>query len=246
MSSEQLIIAACLMAVAATVHASVGFGSNLLVGPLLALLSPDLVPGPIVLTGVVVNLVVVWREPRPMGLEREHHPWERLRWPLVGLPVGSVLGAVTVAAVPEDDLAVLVAVLVLAAVGLVATGVRLPHTRSSLCATGAASGYLSAAAAIGGPPIALAFVDEDGPAFRRTVSRFLLVSAGLAVLTLAAVGELHRSDIGLAVALMPGVLVGLATGGALRSRVDAGRLRPAVLGVVAASAALVLLRSVSG
>lgn len=246
MTTEQLVIAACLMALTAAVHSSVGFGANLLAGPLLVLVSPDFVPGPIVLTGVVINLVVMWREPPAPDIEPEHHPWSRLRWPIVGLPLGSILGALTVAAVPKDDLAVLVAVLVLLAVSLVASGLRLPHTRASLTATGAASGYLSATAAIGGPPIALAFVDEDGPAFRRTMSRFLMVSAAFSVVTLTAVGELHWSDVGIALALLPGVAVGLVVGGILRPHVDAGRLRPAVLGVVAASASLVLLRSVLG
>ena len=227
MTPAQLVAAAVLIAVAAAVHGSVGFGSNLLAGPLLVLIAPDLVPAPVVLTGVVISLVVMWRGPAaPPGEDRR--PWHALRWALVGLVPGSVLGALTVAAIPKDDLSVFIAVLVLVATGLVAAGVSVRRTNPTMAGIGVASGYMSAAGGIGGAPVALAHADVEGAELRRTMSRFLSASATL----------------GLAVALMPGVVVGLAAAERLRDHVDRGRVKPIVLGIIAASATLVLVRSV--
>jgi len=242
-SAAELAAAAVLLAFAAAVHGSVGFGANLLVGPLLALINPDFVPAPIVLTGVVINTVVMWREPHVPDRD-DRHPWARLRWAIVGLFPGSVLGALTVAAVPKDDLAALVAVLVLVATALTAAGVAVRRTDRTLLATGTASGYLSAAGGIGGAPIALVHADVEGAEFRRTMSRFLMVSAGIAVVTLTAVGELGWREVGISLALMPGVAVGLLAAERLRPHVDRGRVRPAVLTIIAVSATLVLVKSV--
>jgi len=242
-TTEQLVAAAVLMAFAAAVHGSVGFGANLLIGPLLASISPDFVPGPIVLTGVVINLVVMWREPKvPDDIDRR--PWFQLRWALGGLVPGSILGALTVAAIPKDQLSVLVAILVLVATGLVAAGVSVVRTDRTLLATGTASGYLSAAGGIGGAPIALVHADIEGAEFRRTMSRFLSASAALSIITLTAVGELTMTEVKIALALMPGVAVGLVASEWIRPRVDRGRVKPFVLAIIAASATLVLVRSV--
>jgi uncharacterized membrane protein YfcA len=243
MSTEELVLASVLMTFAAAVHGSVGFGANLLIGPLLASISPDFVPAPIVLTGVVINLVVMWREPKvPDDIDRR--PWYQLRWALGGLVPGSVLGALTVAAIPKDDLSVMVAILVLVATGLVAAGVSVVRTNRTLFATGTASGYMSAAGGIGGAPIALVHADIEGAEFRRTMSRFLSASAALSIITLTAVGELGRTEVGIALALMPGVAVGLVASEWIRPRVDRGRVKPFVLAIIAASATLVLVRSV--
>lgn len=243
MTPAQLVAAAVLIAVAAAVHGSVGFGSNLLAGPLLVLIDPDLVPAPVVLTGVVINLVVMWREPAAPPSE-DRRPWHALRWALVGLVPGSVLGALTVAAIPKDDLSVFIAVLVLVATGLVAAGVSVRRTNPTMLGIGVASGYMSAAGGIGGAPVALAHADVEGAELRRTMSRFLSASATLSIITLTAVGELTLHELGLAVALMPGVVVGLAAAERLRDHVDRGRVKPIVLGIIAASATLVLVRSV--
>ncbi len=243
MTASQLVAAAVLMAFAASVHGSVGFGANLLAGPLLATISPDLVPAPIVITGVVINLVVMWREPKVPD-DEDRRPWYQLRWALGGLVPGSILGALTVAAIPKDQLSVLVAVLVLVATGLVAAGVSVVRTDGTLAATGTAAGFMSAAGGIGGAPVALVHADIEGAEFRRTMSRFLSASAALSIVTLTAVGELTMTEVGIALALMPGVAAGLVASEWIRPRVDRGRVKPYVLAIIAASAALVLVRSV--
>ena len=128
------LVATVVMAAAASLHASVGFGANLLAGPLLVVLDPDLVPGPIVLTVLVINLAVMRREPHPDV--SSHHPWRPLRWPIVGLLPGSVLGALTVAAVDADQLALLLSALVLTVTVAVAAGLSVDRTPSTMFGAG--------------------------------------------------------------------------------------------------------------
>ena len=112
-----------------------------------------------------------------------------------------------------------------------------------LVAAGTASGVMGTAASVGGPPIALVYARAGGPALRATLAAFFLVGTTLSLVALAYAGEVGRHELGLAVALVPGTVVGFALSGPLKSHVDRGRVRAAVLGTAAVSATVVLVEA---
>jgi hypothetical protein len=57
-----MILANAIMLIASALQASVGFGLALLAVPLLALLDPRLVPGPMLLAGSLLALSCVYQE----------------------------------------------------------------------------------------------------------------------------------------------------------------------------------------
>lgn len=224
-----LIAATVVIALASAVHGAVGFGLNLLAVPVLLVLDLSFVPGPALMAGLLLSVLVAGRELKAADL--------RLGWAVLGLLPGTALGAALIAAVPEDALGVPLGLLVLVAVALSALRWRPAPTRAALVAAGVASGFLATAASVGGPPIALVYARASGPRLRSTLSVVFVVASVVAIAALAVVGRFGTRDLRTSAAFAPGVVVGFLLSGPLRPFVDSGRTRPAVL-VLSALAAL--------
>lgn len=214
-------LAVLVVAVTAAVHGAVGFGMNLLAIPVLVVLEPAFVPAPAVAAGLVLSVLVA---------ARERTPWDRrLGWAVAGLFPGTAVALLVLAAVSTDDLAAPLGGLVLLAVLLSAVRLRLRPTPPALVTAGVASGFLSTAGSIGGPPMALVYADSAGPAVRTNLSSFFVVTAVVSLGALGATGHVGERELALSAALLPGVVVGFLASGPLRPWVDRGRTRPAVL-----------------
>jgi uncharacterized membrane protein YfcA len=228
------LLASLIMAAGACVQGAVGFGSNIVAAPLLVLVDPVFVPGPISIASATLNLLILRR--------REGRPDPGIRWALVGLGPGTVVAAFTLAALPADALSILFAVIVLAAVVLTASGLSVPHTRNALTGAGVASGFMGTVSGISGPPVALAYQHASGPTLRATLPRYFLVASALTLGALAAVGKLGWAELRAGVELLPGTLAGFLASGALTRHVDGRAARPIVLLLSTIAAVGVLLR----
>jgi uncharacterized membrane protein YfcA len=223
-----LFLAAVVVALSAAVQGSVGFGLNLLAVPVLLLVDPSLVPGPMLVAGLTLSVLVAGREAGAMD--------RRLGWAVIGLCPGTVFGLLLLIRVSEDALKVSLGLLVLAAVGLSALRWSPRRNPPALLAAGTASGFLGTAAAIGGPPIALLYADTAGPKLRSTLSGFFVAAAVLSLAALVLAGRFGERDLRASAALLPGVLAGFLLSGPLRPLVDRRNGRPAVLGLSAVAA----------
>jgi uncharacterized membrane protein YfcA len=227
-----IVAAVVIITACAAVQGAVGFGMNLLAVPLLLVLDPRFVPGPALVAGLVLSVLVAGRELREMD--------RRIGWALVGLLPGTMLGLLLLAAIPEDDLAVPLGLLVLFAVGLTALRWAPAPTGHALLGAGFASGFMTTAASIGGPPMALLYARDHGARLRSTLSGFFAAAAVVAIVALALDGRFTTADAGLAAPLVPGAVVGFLLSGRLRPFVDAGRSRPIVLALSAIAAIIAI------
>jgi uncharacterized membrane protein YfcA len=224
------------MAAGAFLQGAVGFGANLVAAPLLALVNEDYVPGPLIVTSVVMNLLVMRREGTGAVDRRIHAA-------IAGAIPGALVAGLVLASLSESALSVLFAIVVLAGVGLSAAGWQLRPTTGTLAAAGVVSGFMGTISGIGGPPIALVFQRADGPTLRATLSRYFLAAAAVSIPTLLVVGTLDRSSVGPTLALLPGTVVGVLLSARLARRIDKGHARPVVLWLSALSAIAVLVRA---
>jgi uncharacterized membrane protein YfcA len=230
------ILAFAALAAGAVVQGTIGFGINLLAAPILAVIDPRLVPAPVIITSLALNLLVGRRD-------RGDRPWHTMRWPIAGQVPACIAGAATVALVSPRGLAVLFGALVLVAVGLSIVGRHPRPTPAVGFAVGAASGYMGTTTGIGGPPMAVVYQRERGEQMRAAFSRFFGVGSVVALLALLAFGQLHLYDVGLAAGLLPGVLFGFWLSRHTVHRLDHAFLRPLLLAVSAASAIVVMVRA---
>jgi hypothetical protein len=224
--------------VGAVVQGSIGFGLNLIAAPVLALVDPDLVPGPAIVIAFVLTLLVAGREWRDIDLRD-------VRWAFFGRIPGSLAGAAAVAALSPRSLSLAIGAAVLVAVAITATGVHVTPTRGVLIGAGAVSGLMGTASSIGGPPMAMALHGSTGAAMRGTLSAFFLLGTILSVLLLVAVGEFGASDIVASVALLPPVLLGFALSRLVAPHVDGARLRTGVLVLSTLAAVSVIVTAVA-
>jgi uncharacterized protein len=225
-SATELLVLALVALAGGAVQGSIGFGQNLVLVPVVALVVPEAVPGALVALGIPLTVIMAIREWH--GVD-----WSGLTWLLVGRVPGTVIGVLIVAVVSGDLLAALAGFAVLAGVALSLLPHQVPVNHETASAAGAAAGVLGTTAAIDGPPLALLYQRHPGPTIRATLACAFFAGAVMSFVGLVSAGQVHGWQLLLALALAPALLVGLALSTFVTRLVGERSLRPAVLTVVA-------------
>lgn len=236
MTGAEWLLATVVIAAGAAVQGSVGFGMNVVAAPVLVLVDPRWVPGPLLIAASALTVGVAVRERRSLRIRE-------VGTAVAGRVPGTLLAGAAVAAVSQRGLTILFGTLVLGAVALSAAGLRLRPTPRTLLVAGFLSGFMGTTTSIGGPPMALVYQGTDGPHMRATMSGFFVIGTLMSLATLAAVGALGAGDVARGLSLLPGVAGGLWLSRHGAGLLDAGWTRPAVLVVAAAAAVAALLRA---
>ena len=237
MSGLQLAAGLVVYAIGCTLQGVLGFGAGLFAVPILALIHPDFVPGPVLMMNPLLSGLLSVRE-------RGSVDHQGLRWALTGRVPGVLLGVLALTMVAEERLGVLFGVLLLS-VALKASGVHTGRSPRSLMVAGGLSGFMGTTVAVGGPPIAIAFHDLPGPVMRATLSIYFLVGTTISLVVLALAGQFGTSDMLLAAWLVLPAMVGVALSGPLRAPLDRGWLAPAVYVLSSVAAVVLLVRSLA-
>jgi hypothetical protein len=234
-----LALLACVGAVVvgALVQGTVGFGIALVAAPVLLMVDPRLVPPAM----LVVSSAMPWTT---LAQEWRHIDWHGLRWSLAGRVVGTLAGVWVVGSLGADGVGLAIAVMVLLAVGVSVSGLHLPLNRRNLVVAGALGGAGGTASGIGGPPLAVLYSGESGPAIRATLAAFFAVGQALSLVALLGAGVVDGRAALTGLALLPGVLVGAVLARRLRRYLHPRLLRPAVLGLATVSAVVLVVRVV--
>ena len=230
-----IAIAVAIMATGSALQASVGIGLALLVVPLLALVDQSFIPGPMLLAGVVLASLTAYRERTAIDVAA-------LRSSLIGLAIGTILGALALKLASGPHLDKVFGGLVLLAVLLSVSGYKFNATPRSLMVAGGAAGMMGAMVGIHGPPISLVFQNTQPRVARAMLGAFFSVAYLGAVAALAAFGLFGIPELVRAAILLPGVVVGLVAAPYLARHIDGKRLRLFILGIAAASGLLLLVR----
>jgi hypothetical protein len=226
-----------ILVFARALQGAVGFGANLVAAPLLVLLDPVFVPGPLIAVALALNALMVWRE------EEKVHP-RHVGLALAGRVPGSALGVLALVALPVAGLNVLFGATVLLAVALSVSGLSLETTSPAIVGAGALSGFMGTATSIGGPPIALLYQHEPGPRFRATVAHLLVYGGLISLAMILVAGQFGVEEAIVSVAILPAVVAGFVLSGRLTRHIDKGRTRTFVLVLSTVAAVAVILKGV--
>lgn len=233
-----LLAASAAIAVGALVQGAVGFGMALVAAPLLVMIRPELVPGPLLVNGLALTLLVARRE-------RDSIDLLGVKWGLVGRLPGIALGATLLALIPERSMSLLVGLSVLAGVALGFSGLRLMPSPRYLLVAGFVSGIFGTIASVGGPPIALLYQHETGPRLRGTLAGYFIVGGVMSLAALIWVGRFGQGELTWTLLLLPATALGFAGSSRLTGWVDAGRTRRAVLALTLAAGVAAVLHSLA-
>ncbi|HEX6310801.1 MAG TPA: sulfite exporter TauE/SafE family protein [Acidimicrobiia bacterium] len=230
---------ALAVGVGSLVQGSIGFGSNLVAVPVLALANPEALPA--TLTMVVIPLVVA------MAV-RERHAVDRagVTWITLGRIPGTAIGAWIVAVVSGATLSVLLGSGVLVAVALTGFTEPVPVNRTTTATAGFASGVMGTSTAIGGPPMALLYQHHEGPVLRSTLAWAFAFGTAMSLAGLVIGGVVHLWHLALAAALLPALGLGLFLSRYTVGRLEGRWLRPAVLSFAAVTAVWAIVRGLTG
>ena len=235
LSLATVFLAVCVMTVGAALQAAVGMGLGLFVFPFLALLDERFVPGPMQVGAAVLALGMVRRE-------RSAIEWSGLTVAVAGLLVGTMLGVFALTLVDTRLLSRVFGALILLAVALSVSGLRVAPSGPSMLAGGVLAGIMGAMAGIHGPPIALVLQDSSPSRLRAMLAAFFVVGYAAAILALAGAGLFGLGQLVLGLLLVPGAILGFYVGPLLGRYLDRSRLRIAILVTSALSAVGLLLR----
>jgi uncharacterized membrane protein YfcA len=230
------VIGSLIMVVGSLLQASVGFGIALFVVPLLVLLNPVFVPGPMLFASLFLAAIMAFRGWSAIDLKK-------LGLAGVGLFVGTAAGALALMIVAADKWPKLFAVFILVAVALSASGIHIPATRRNLVAAGIISGVMGTISGIHGPPMALLYQREPGNIVRATLAIFFVMAYAIALIALGTIGLFGKKELLLGLTLAPGVIAGYIVARFSTKLLDRGYwLRLAILTVASLSAIALLLR----
>jgi len=232
-----LLIATLVVTIGATLQGSVGFGLGMFAAPLLILIDPRFVPGPLLCTAAVFTLLLTHRERHGVQLGD-------LKWSLSGRVVGIAVALFALSVVPAERVAVLSGSLILMAVGLSASGLHFAIAPGSLLGAGALSGVIGTAVSAGGPPMALLYQREAGSRLRGTLSVYFFFGVTMSLAGLSLIGRFSWDEVVLALSLLPGALLGFVISRRAAQVLDRGYIRAAVLAASGMSGLLVLLSGI--
>jgi uncharacterized membrane protein YfcA len=234
-----IAIACVLTAGAAVVQGTIGFGFAILTVPVLSLVDPALAPVPQLFIMWVMTFGMFWRERHAVDLSG-------VAWILVGRLPGAGIGVLLLELADQRMLDVMIAVMVLSAVAVLASGVTVARNRGTQLAAGVTSGTFSLVSSIGGPPLALLYRDARGPTLRASLAAIFTIGLLITVATRLVAGHVAWRDVHVAAFLMPPLLLGLWGSRFFTNRVEGKPLRIGIMALACLAAIGLLGRAFYG
>lgn len=206
------------------IQGTTGSGFGVTTAPVLLIIAPQLVPGPLLMVAAGVCALGAWRE--RAHIDRRFV----LRCSAAAAP-GTVAGIIMVRFVASDVLMVITAAAVVAAGCVGLSGVRLPLTERTIVAAGFLSGAMNYTAALPGPPLTMTYRTRDAAQMRSTLSAvFAVMSAATAAVLIGRGGE-HLAEVSTAALLAVPVAVGAVGARLVAHRLSAVSVVRAGLGL---------------
>ncbi|MHA1563762.1 MAG: sulfite exporter TauE/SafE family protein [Alphaproteobacteria bacterium] len=230
-------IACIVIAIAATVQGSTGLGFSMVAAPVLAILNPIFVPGPMLVLALFVSAMVALREWR--SIDRKG-----IAYALAGRIPASFLAGFTVAAIPAAAFSGLFGGFVLLAVLLSWAGWRLVPTPRNFVMVGMVSGYMGTITSIGAPPMALIYQHSSGAKVRSSLGAYFVFGAAWSLIALAMFGVVGWSDFLLSVNLLPPLILGFVASNWVVTHINKSHVRRIVLIFCALSSGVLVAMAV--
>lgn len=217
-----------VVAVAAAAQAVSGFGSALIATPVVAVLVG---PHEAVVGLTMISIVLV----AMLSLRSRGHVDGSITLTISAAAiVGMPIGLLVLQRADDRTLTAIIASVVIVFAVLLWRGLRLPRGRVTDGLAGFVAGTLSTSTGTSGPPIVIALSNEQmsPSAFRGTISAIFLVQGCAALIVFAIGGQISSGALGVALAGLPGLIVGSYVGEHGFRRLDAERFRRVVFGML--------------
>ena len=230
-------IALAVTFLAAAIQGVVGLGFAMISVPILAIIDPSLAPVPQLLITLPLTLSMAWRE-------RGHLALGGVGWVVAGRLPGAAIGVLLLAVATQTTLEVVIAVLVLVAAAIIASGLHVARTPGTQFGAGLFSGVSGLVASIGGPPLALLYTREEGPVVRSNLAAVFVIGLLITITARIVSHNMTWDDARTALILFPALAAGYMASIAMKDMVSQTALRTAILVLSLLGALGLLVRAV--
>lgn len=197
----ELIIAMLLIFIGSFIQSATGFGLAVVASPLLIVLSPQYIPGPIIIVGLFLALINAFKYRATISIGELKHA-------VIGRIPGTFAGATLLYYINVAQLSLLLGVIVLMAVAISLLPIKLHPTPQRLMFAGFLSGLLGTSSGIGGPPMALLLQHQQARLIRANLSAFFVVSCSMSLLIQIPIGYMSMEHMYLSLPLLPASYLG--------------------------------------
>jgi uncharacterized protein len=243
-SPIELATALGLVVIGSVIQGSIGFGLAAVVAPILLLVNKIFLPGPMLVTSMLLTSLIAWRD-------REHAVWSEVGVGTTGRIIGMMPAALALRFLSGPGYELLFAIAVLTGVFISMAGWHIRLTLRNLFFTAIGSGFVSTVSAVGGPPMALVYQNEQASKIRGTLNAIFTIGTPISLIGLWWAGQRPNAavrfglpELTLGVLMMPAVVVGFLLSRYTAARLNDRHTRPTILALAAATALVVIIRSV--
>ena len=234
-SFYEILLAIIIVVIGSILQGSIGFGLGPFCVPLLLLINPMFIPGPLLLAALVLTILMFKREKHAVHINE-------IKWAVIGRIIGTIIGATLLTIISNNHLSLLFASVILFSLLISVSGVRLKLSNLNLISVGIISGFMGTTTSIGGPPMGLLYQDKSGPRIRGTLSGIFMIGTIIALLSLIIIGKFHFNELFVSFALIPGIIIGYYFSRFSTKLMDKGYIRPAILTVSGFTSIFIILR----
>ena len=232
-----IILLTLLVSLGALLQAVTGLGGGLIIVPLLALISIELIPGPMIFGSLALSSVMAFSG-------RKNIDFSNFEAVIGGLLLGTIVATLYIATLPIEKLGVVFGVFILCAVFMSVKIPKFSFNSKGFAIAGILSGFMGTSVGIGAPILAIIYQNHSGPSLRATLAFLYFVSSITTLVFLNMAGRFGVDEIISGMFLMLGFIIGYFMSPKIAKYVDRGYARPAVLIVSTISAGLLIWRSV--
>ncbi len=208
----------------------------MIAAPLLALISLEYVPGPMLFVNLFLSLLMLG-DGRTFVVRRE------IAFLLPTIAIGTIFGAVVVAILPAQTLGIVFAALILGAVAITLFAKALALTSRNLMVCGLAVGVMGTAIGIPGGPLVVLYQNEAIEKTRPTMALVFTFSYTASLIALAIAGVFNMTQAILGLVMLPGLLVGYILGRRVRGYLSKRMGRFLMLLIASGAAVMLLMKS---
>ena len=235
LSVYELFLGLVIVILGAVLQGSIGFGLGPFAVPLLLLINPIFVPGPVLLIALTLTILMYKRDRYAVNKNE-------IKWAVIGRLLGTIIGAFVLVLISKDHLSLLFAIVILMSLVIFLSGIRLKLTDFNLIIVGIMSGFMGTTASIGGPPMGMLYQNEKGPRIRGTLSGIFMIGTILAIISLLIINKLWINEFIIALILLPGIFIGYYFSKYSIKILDKGYIRPAILTISGITSIVLILR----
>ncbi|MDE1464665.1 sulfite exporter TauE/SafE family protein [Spartinivicinus poritis] len=190
-----------IILIGSAVQTAIGFGMAIIAAPLLFLINPDYVPGPIILAALFNCLANTYYFRHSISMRG-------LTAAMLGRIPGCIVGGGILLILSPSLIAASLAILIAFALLTSLANWSFQATPKALFIAGFASGLTGTSTSIGGPPMALIVQNESTDFIRANLAGFFLYSCITSLIILVIMGKFNWQHLQLGLPLVPATLLG--------------------------------------